>query len=307
MSSVKANLALMALRTMSFLPLRVSHALGAAFGRIVHRFPNRQSRYIDRNLSLCFPATDPQQRATMVHNNMVETGKNLTELSAFWHWPEARIRNLVIEEVNRQVLDDALNTRRGVIVAAPHSGAWELIGMYLTCDYPMHFLYRPNKKTHLNDMILSARERFGGKCHPITARGLTALVRALKQGEMIGILPDQEPHDEHGVFAPLYGVPAYTMTFLSALARRTGAPVIFAVMERLPRAAGYRLHYINANQQISHEDPLIACKALNEYVEQCIDIAPTQYMWNYRRECKRSSLFIDSDCCCCRAFFARSP
>ncbi len=257
--------------------------LGSLFGRTVHLFPNRQSKYIDRNLSLCFPTMSDRDRAEMVRENMRETGKNLSELSAFWYWPEARIRTLVVEEVNRSALDQAIAAKSGVIVAAPHSGAWELIGMRLTCDHPMHFLYRPNKKSHLNDLILSARERFGGKCHAITARGLSALVRALKKGEMIGILPDQEPNEAHGVFAPFYGVPAYTMTFLSALARRTGAPVIFAVMERLPSAAGYRLHYIEADGQIAHEDPTIACTALNQCVEKCVDIAPAQYMWNYRR------------------------
>lgn len=223
------------------------------------------------------------QRAQLVRSNLVETGKNLTELGAFWFWSEEKIRSLVVEVVNQSVLDDALKANTGVIVAAPHSGAWELIGIRLTCDAPMHFLYRPNKKSHLNDLILSARERFGGKCHPITGRGLSSLVRALKKGEMIGILPDQEPHDQHGVFAPFFGVPAYTMTFLSSLAKRTSAPVVFAVMERLPAAAGYRLHYLKADKAISHEDPATACAALNRSVEQCIAIAPAQYMWNYRR------------------------
>lgn len=283
MSSVRARLTDLTLRGMALLPLRINQAIGAAFGWMVHQFPNRQSRYIDQNLALCFPDMSSGKRARLVRDNMIETGKNLTELSAFWHWPQDEIRQLVVEEINRDVLNHALQENKGVIVAAPHSGAWELIGMHLTCEQTMHFLYRPNKKAHLNEMILSARERFGGKCHPITARGLSALVRALKKGEMIGILPDQEPNDEHGVFAPLYGVPAYTMTFLSALARKTGAPVIFAVMERMPKGKGYRLHYLRADEQIAHEDPHVACTTLNRYVEACINVAPSQYMWNYRR------------------------
>lgn len=287
LSSVKTNLTRFGLRTFSLMPLRVNHAIGSAFGRLVNLVPNRQSRFIDRNLSLCYPSLNPAERATMVRSNMIETGKNLTELGVFWHWPKARIKNLVIEESNRQLLDDALAKNRGVIIAAPHSGAWELIGMRLTCDTPMHFLYRPNKKSHLNQLILSARERFGGKCYPITARGLSSLVRALKKGGIIGILPDQEPGDDHGVFAPFFGVPAYTMTFLSGLARKTGSPVVFAVMERLPAAGGYRLHYLPADDDIANTDPEIAGAALNRCVEQCVEIAPTQYMWNYRRFRKR--------------------
>lgn len=287
LSSVKTNLTRFGLRAFSLMPLRVNHAIGSAFGWFVNLVPNRQSRFIDRNLSLCYPSLNPAERALMVRSNMIETGKNLTELGIFWHWPKVRIKNLVIEESNRHLLDDALARNRGVIIAAPHSGAWELIGMRLTCDTPMHFLYRPNKKSHLNQLILSARERFGGKCYPITARGLSSLVRALKKGGIIGILPDQEPGDDHGVFAPFFDVPAYTMTFLSGLARKTGSPVVFAVMERLPSASGYRLHYLPADDDIANRDPEIAGAALNRCVEQCVEIAPTQYMWNYRRFRKR--------------------
>ena len=287
LSSAKSHLTRLALRTFSLMPLRVNHAIGSAFGRLVNVLPNRQSRFIDRNLSLCYPNMNATERASMVRSNMIETGKNLTELGIFWHWSKAQIKDLVIEEPNRQLLDNALAKNRGVIIAAPHSGAWELIGMRLTCDRPMHFLYRPNKKSHLNHLILAARERFGGKCYPITARGLSALVRALKKGGIIGILPDQEPGDDHGVFAPFFGVPAYTMTFLSGLARRTGSPVVFAVMERLPGARGYRLHYVAADDDIAHEDPEVAGAALNRCVEKCVEIAPTQYMWNYRRFRKR--------------------
>ncbi len=287
LSSAKTTLTRFALRTFSLMPLRFNHAIGGAFGRLVHLLPNRQSRYIDRNLSLCFPTRSLADRKVMARQNMVETGKNLTELGIFWHWSKPRIKQLVIEETNRHLLDEALAKQRGVIIAAPHSGAWELIGMRMTCDNPMHFLYRPNKKSHLNQLILSARERFGGKCYPITARGLSSLVRALKKGGIIGILPDQEPGDDHGVFAPFFGVPAYTMTFLSALARRTESPVVFAVMERLPGAKGYRLHYIRAEDDIAHQDTAIAGAALNRCVEQCVQIAPAQYMWNYRRFRKR--------------------
>ena len=214
---------------------------------------------------------------------MAETGKNITELGAFWCWPKPRIESLVVEEVGRQILDQAIAADKGVIVSAPHTGAWELIGLRLTCEQPMHFLYRPNKKSHRDKTFISARERFGGKCHPITPRGLAALVKALKGGALIGILPDQEPAMEHGVFAPFYNEPAYTMTFLSGLARRTGSPIVFAAMERLPGGRGYRLHYLQPDDAIYSEDALQSSTALNQCVEKCINIAPAQYMWNYRR------------------------
>lgn len=219
----------------------------------------------------------------MARQNMAEIGKNVTELGALWRWPKHKIEKLVVEQVNREILDNAIAGKKGVIVAAPHAGAWELIGLKLTCDQPMHFLYRPNKKAHRDNTFITARERFGGKCHPITARGLATLVKALRAGEIIGILPDQEPALEHGVFAPFFNIPAYTMTFMSGLAQRTAAPVVFAVMERLPKGRGYRLHYLKPEDTIYSEDPVVASRELNACVERCIAIAPSQYMWNYKR------------------------
>ena len=108
-------------------------------------------------------------------------------------------------------------------------------------------------------------------------------MRALKRGEMIGILPDQEPADDHGVFAPFYNHQAYTMTFLSNLAQKTGAPIIFAAMQRLSDNTGYHLHFFPADADLVNEDPQIAASALNRQVQQCIEIAPEQYMWNYKR------------------------
>lgn len=272
-----------ALRLLSWLPLWLNHGIGALLGNIVHTFPNRQSKIVNRNLELCFPEMSVAELKSLTRRNMAETGKNITELGAFWQWPKNRVENLVIEEVNRQILDQAIAGNKGVIVAAPHAGAWELIGLKLTCNHPMHFLYRPNKKPHRDNAFINARERFGGKCHPITPRGLASLVKALKKGEIIGILPDQEPAPEHGVFAPLFNIPAYTMTFMSGLARRTGAPVVFATMERLPRGRGYRLHYLQPEDSIYSEDPIVSSQALNACVERCINIAPAQYMWNYKR------------------------
>lgn len=268
---------------LSLLPLRLSHKLGALIGHLCYLLPNRHRRIIEQNLALCYPDTDRQKRRRLVKSNLAETGKNLTELGAFWCWDAQRIASLIRKQTGTEHLTDALAKNKGVIIAAPHTGAWELIGLMFTIDRPMHFLYRPGRKSAFDSLIINARERFGGSCYPITRRGLSALVRALKRGEMIGILPDQEPADEHGVFASFFGHPAYTMTFLSNLAQKTGAPIVFATMQRLSDSAGYHLHFFPSESALLEPDPETGASALNRQVEQCIAIAPEQYMWNYKR------------------------
>ncbi|CAG1772621.1 partial Lipid A biosynthesis lauroyltransferase, partial [uncultured bacterium] len=82
---------------------------------------------------------------------------------------------------------------------------------------------------------------------------------------------------------PFFGVPASTMVLLPRLAERTGASVVFAFAERLPRAAGYRLHFLPAPPEIADSDIEVACAALNRGVENCVRLAFEQYQWTYKR------------------------
>lgn len=279
----KAALTKTLLQVIACLPLRLNHCLGAAIGWAIGRLSARNQKTVHRNLQLCFPDLSQQQHNKLAKQNFLETGKNLTELAAFWFWPKERVARLIKEEVGRDHLDHARSLGKGVIFASPHFGAWELSGLMLSTQAPLHIMYRPNRNKDLDVLTIESRQRFGGQCCPTTNRGLSQLVRGLKKNESIGVLPDQEPPEDHGVFAPFFGVPAYTMTFMNNLARKTGAPVIFAVTERMPRGQGYRMHYINPEDDLYHEDSVRAATALNKCVEQCVEIAPAQYMWNYKR------------------------
>jgi KDO2-lipid IV(A) lauroyltransferase len=109
------------------------------------------------------------------------------------------------------------------------------------------------------------------------------LYKRLLDGGVVGILPDQQPKLGEGEFAPFFGTPALTMVLLSRLAQRTGATVLFSVAERLPRGAGYRLHFLEAPDGIGAADLSTAVAALNRGVEDCVRLAPAQYQWHYKR------------------------
>ena len=85
------------------------------------------------------------------------------------------------------------------------------------------------------------------------------------------------------MFAPFFGYPALTMVLINRLARKTGAPVVFTYVERLPAAGGYRMSFLPAPEGIDDPDPEIAAAALNLGVESCIRRCPEQYQWSYKR------------------------
>lgn len=271
------------LHLLSRLPLRLNHALGGLLGLGMHLFPNNLRHVARRNIEACFPNLADREKRCLLRAALVGTARTATETAALWLWPTTRTLATIREVRGREWLDHALAHGRGVIVAAPHVGAWELAGLYCATQHPMTSLYRPLRIQGLDDLVRASRQRSGAELVPTDAGGIRRLFQALGRNEMIGILPDQEPGRGSGVFAPFLGVSAYTMVLLNRLARKSGAPVVFCVAERLPRGQGYRLHFLPAPGGIDHEDPEQAATALNQGVEQCVALAPAQYQWTYKR------------------------
>jgi KDO2-lipid IV(A) lauroyltransferase len=119
---------------------------------------------------------------------------------------------------------------------------------------------------------------------PATPRGVRMLVKALRRGEAVGILPDQVPSGGEGTWAPFFGKPAYTMTLVQRLQQLTGAPIVIVAAERLPRGAGYRGHLrILREGGLLPEDASAAAAVINAGIEDLIAVMPTQYLWGYNR------------------------
>src|SRR5947209_4016330 len=77
---------------------------------------------------------------------------------------------------------------------------------------------------------------------PTTLAGVKQLLKALKSGEAVALLPDQVPPQGQGVWAPFFGRPAYTMTLPARLALQANAVLLLARSERLALGRGYVVH-----------------------------------------------------------------
>ena len=280
---MRAHLIQAGLRLFAALPLPLNHALGAGLGWLLAVIPNDLRRTTRDNLRRCFPELGRRERRRLARRSLMETGKTITETGPLWCWPGDQALGLLREVRGREHIDAALQGGRGLILATPHLGAWELAGLWTTAHLPMTTLYRRPRVAELDDMVRHARERLGARYVATDAAGVRALYRALGENRVVGMLPDQAPRDSGGEFAPFFGVPAYTMTFLSRLARKTGAPVLFAFCERLPRGRGYVLHFLPAPAAIHNSSLAESVAAVNQAVEQCIRALPEQYQWSYKR------------------------
>ncbi|MDT8385439.1 MAG: lysophospholipid acyltransferase family protein [Gammaproteobacteria bacterium] len=280
---MRAALVRLTLRVLSRLPLPVLHRMGDVLGRSLMWFANDLRDTARTNIQRCFPRWDEARQQQLVLQSLQQTARATLETGVLWLRPTDQVLALVKKVSGEELLAQAMARGKGVILAAPHIGAWEIVGVYGSTHWPMTSLYRPPRQAYLNDLIRTGRERAGATLVPTDASGIRALYKALGRGELIGILPDQDPDRDAGVFAPLFGIQANTMTLLSRLASKTGATVLMAYAERLPKGQGYHLHFEATDTALTEGDATQKATALNQAVERCALQHPEQYQWAYKR------------------------
>ena len=269
------------------LPWAVQRALGDALGWLARRLRTRESVVALRNLELALPELDAARRHALHGEVMRTTGRQAVETLRLWTRPRAENLALLREHHGAALFDAAIAAGRGVIVAAPHHGNWELLNQWLAARTPLAILYKP-PESKVGEAFLR-RVRADADAERITqvraeGPGIRQLYKTLKDGGVVGILPDQQPKAGDGVFAPFFGRQALTMTLLSRLAERSGAAVLLASCERLPGPdLAYALRVEPAPDGIHAADTARSVAALNAGVERMARRAPAQYQWTYKR------------------------
>lgn len=265
-------------------PLPWLHRLGTALGTLLGALPYSRARRITRrNLELCFPREGPDFRHRLYRASFREMGKAILELGKVWGRDPQHALALVREAEGERLLDQALARGRGVILAAPHLGCFELLNLWLCRKTPLAIVYRPPTVPWIEPFLLAVRGRMGAIQIPAEGAGLRKLYRQLQAGGAVGILPDQRPRWGEGAFAPFFGLSTYTMTLLSRLAQRTGAAVLIAWAERLPRGKGYAVHIREAPPGVHDSELVTSVTALNRGIEEAVRTALPQYQWSYKR------------------------
>ena len=195
------------------------------------------------------------------------------ELPFIWMRPSAAIARRVHCD-DLAVLEAAERAGRGILFLTPHLGAFEVTARWYALRAPITVMFRPPRKPALGALL--ARARGGEGLHPVPAAlsGVRAMLRALRAGAAVGVLPDQVPGAGEGRWAGFFGEPAFTMTLPMKLAQATGASVVIAVGERV--RGGWRI-------RLQAFESLPTPEALNAQMEELVRLAPHQYLWGYNR------------------------
>jgi KDO2-lipid IV(A) lauroyltransferase len=220
---------------------------------------------------------------------VAEAGRLVAELPRLWMRPATQSILPLVRIEGLEVIEQARLRGRGIVFLTPHMGCFEVTAQaYAECwgdGHPITVLYRPARKPWLRELIETARTRPGLATAPATLAGVRQMIRALRRGEAVGLLPDQVPPEDMGVWAPFFGKPAYTMTLAARLVQQTGATLLLTWGERLPRGRGYVVRFSAFDEPLpeSPEAQAESAAAINRAMERLILQRPQQYLWGYDR------------------------
>jgi KDO2-lipid IV(A) lauroyltransferase len=260
----------------------VARALGVAIGRCAWLSNGRSRQLTLKNISTCFPQLSAAEVQTFAFESLIETAKTVTEAPVIWRNSWEWLQSKIVEVEGEEILRAELAKGRGLVALAPHLGNWEVIAPYLASIAPLAAMYAPTPVPAVDELILAGRSKCNITMAPTNRKGVCILLKALQQGNIVGILPDQLPKKDAGSeFAPFFGQEVLSMTLVHSLISRTQSRVISLFAKRV--SGGFKVIILPADEAIYSDDVVQSVTGLNKSVENCVHLAPTQYQWEYNR------------------------
>jgi lauroyl/myristoyl acyltransferase len=219
---------LTAWRVVRRLPEPVAMSLGTVGGLLYYRFDRHRREVLRDNLRRVLgPSATPAELERVVRRGFALYGR---------YWGEAfRLENLSQEDIRRRMsiegrehLDAALGEGRGVILAVPHLGNWDVGAAWVVAEgYQLTTVVERLKPAELFDRFVAYRRAFGIEILPLDngSESMRGLLRALRAGRVVALVCDRDLTG-HGLPVRMFGATATMPGGPAALAIKTGASLL---------------------------------------------------------------------------------
>lgn len=271
-------------RLLAALPLSALQALGRFVAWLLWVTRSSRRRTAMTNVTRCFPELAPAEQRRLARTSLAHEITTIVETPMVWLGADARVRGLVQEYRGLDVFDAAIRPGQGMLLLTLHQGSFEAGAIPLSSRYRLAGIYKPQKGA-LNDLSVQGRSRYEGILVPAVGGSVSAqLLDLMAQGYGVYIMPDQDPPEGRGVFAPFFGVAAHTPKLVHRIIQaRPDVPIVLMWVERLPRAQGFVVHFRAPSPGLRDADPVKSAAALNADFEALVRSCPEQYWWGYKR------------------------
>lgn len=205
-------------------------------------------------------------------------GRTLIEIYSGTDFIE-RIRDVTFEGPGADIIREARDARRPVILLTGHFGNYDVPRAALIADgCNVGSLYNPMKNRFFNAHYVAAISAIGQPMFPRGRKGYAQLLKHLKSGGMIGFLSDVYAHS-----APVlsfFGKPARTALSAAELALKYDALLVPIYGVRQKDGLSFR---VQVEAPVPHGAPEEMVQALNDSLEAITRAHMEQWFWIHRR------------------------
>ncbi len=271
---------------LAVLPRPLARFAGMSMGWAVWLLFGRLRRVGMRNQQIAFPEKSRRERRKIVRRMFLHLGRQLAEFCKFPQYTRENVSKVIIYD-GIENFEAAQARGKGVLFLTAHLGGWELSSfMHSIHGHAMHIVARGLDNPYVDRLVRRYRTLHGNRIFDKDdyARGL---LKAIRDGETVGILMDTNMTPPQGIFADFFGVPACTASGLARVALRTQAAVLpgFAFWDR--QIGKYRLHMAPALSLIrsgdDEADVIANTRLFNQTIEAYVRKYPEQWLWVHRR------------------------
>jgi KDO2-lipid IV(A) lauroyltransferase len=263
------------------LPFAAQRVLGRALGVLTARLPGERRHVAARNIELCFPELNTDQRADLLRAALRDLGMLLVEFALAWFGSARALSRVPCAIEGLEHLELCRAQGRGVLLVGAHFSHLELCARLVSQRIPIAGMYRVMDDPVFERAVLRARLRYAQAM--FAKEDLRRIVKYMKAGGTVWYAPDQDMRGKDAVFVPFFGVPAATITATHHLTRLSGAAVIPFFHRRNADGRGYTIRLEAPLENFPSDDVGADTARVNACVERMVREAPEQYLWIHKR------------------------
>ena len=267
------------------LPFSAHMFLGKLLGLLLLKANISRCRIARRNIELCFPELNEQERQALLRKQMISVARGLFDTAISWFWPYWRLKR-VIDVNGLEHLVKAQENNQGILFIGMHFTSLEISGAGVNRslpEMPFNGVYRPHDNALFDYIQRNGRERHCMDLKVVPKADVRGMIKALRQGRVMAYLPDQDYGRKHSIFVPFFGIEAATVTAASQLVKMGRAKILAYRAVRKPDASGYIVDVFPEIEGYGQGDEVDDAKILNDFIEARVREYPDQYFWVHRR------------------------
>jgi KDO2-lipid IV(A) lauroyltransferase len=268
-------------RAVGLLPWRALPALGAVLGWIVGSVVRVRRAHVERGMRAA-GIRDVGIEARAMYRSLGTSAVELLYLAARGAEAAAHAR---VDPASERCWQQALGRGRGVVIAASHTGNWDLAACTVARDVELLVVTKRLRVRSLDSFWQSTRAAQGVAL--TEPSGALARARAvLGRGGAVAMMIDQVPASaRHAIAAEFLGRMATVDRAPAVLAAACRAPLVVAASRR--EASGRHvlvvLDVLEPGPRPSRAWVMQATAAATRALDQFVRAHPSQWLWLHRR------------------------